>query len=202
MSAQSDDDWRLTVRFASDAHAAHLFSILRTHAASALAATKLDDTVIAEHDGEWLRVYAKSNDGLRHAQEAIASAMAIEGVRAEEFTQHRTNKTGDWELIDVPPIPQSAEHRVSSHHGASVWGAEAEPDRVEIRFECLHRNDAINFAATLTAAGYTIHRRGPYLFLFVDDRKSAHTLGDKLRTKAPAGANMYYMGEGYTTVFF
>lgn len=49
-----------------------------------------------------------------------------------------------------------------------------------------------------------LHRgvAGQYLFLFADDRKSAHTLGEKLRTKAPAGAKMYYMGEGHTTVFF
>jgi hypothetical protein len=64
-----------------------------------------------------------------------------------------------------------------------------------------HRDDAIAFAAELAEAGYVVHRRGSFLFLFADDHDSAHELGERLRGKAPANAQLYYMDEGPSTIF-
>ncbi|HXW58045.1 MAG TPA: hypothetical protein VEJ23_01070 [Solirubrobacteraceae bacterium] len=183
MPLPADDDWRLTVRFESHAHAQHIFLHLREHAAAALAADRLKDGVVAEHDGEWLRVYATSERGLRRAQQIVASAMRAEGVEAEEQTEHHDGRR--WEPVEPSP---GAATGIAEHHGEGPWGADAEPDRIEVRFELAHRDDAIAFAKQLTDAGYEAHRRGAFVFLFAEDHDSAHALGEQLRGKAPAGA--------------
>jgi hypothetical protein len=197
MPSPADDDWRLTVRFESAAHAHHIFSGLREHAAAALAADRLKEGVVAEHDGEWLRVYASSEDGLRRVQGIVATAMDTEGVQAEESAEHHDG--GSWQPIDLPPMSNATP--VIEHHGAGPWGADAEPDRIEVRFEMAGRDDAIAFAKELTDAGYEAHRRGSFVFLFAEDHDAAHALGEQLREKAPATAKLFYMGEGPGTFF-
>jgi hypothetical protein len=197
MPSPADDDWRLTVRFESAAHAHHVFSGLREHAAAALAADRLKEGVVAEHDGEWLRVYTSSQEGLRRAQEIVATAMNTEGVQAEESAEHHDGQ--GWQSIELPPMPNAT--HVSEHHGEGPWGADAEPDRIEVRFEMADRDDAIAFAKGLSDAGYEAHRRGSFVFLFAEDHDCAHTLGEQLREKAPATAKLFYMGEGPGTFF-
>ena len=196
MSDPAHDDWRLTVRFESDRHAHHVFSGLREHAAAALAADRLSDDVVAEHDGEWLRVYASSEEGLRRAQEIVASAMDTDGVEAEETAEHHDD--GGWQPIELPPVPAPEAEHVTQHRGEGPWGADAEPDRVQVRFEMGRRNDAVAFTKELTEAGYEVHRCGSFLFLFAEDHDSAHALGEQLRAKAPATAQLFYSREGRT----
>lgn len=45
------------------------------------------------------------------------------------------------------------------------------------------RDDAIVFARELIDAGYEVHRRDSFLFLFAEDHDSAHALGEQLRGK-------------------
>jgi hypothetical protein len=202
MPIHTDDDWRLTVRFASDGEAHGIFSRLRPHAAAAFAAGRLKEGVVAERDGQWLRVYAASYDGLRRAQQIIAHAIELEGVHAHEAAQHHDASADRWEAVALPPIPEREKRLVAEHHGAAPWGAEAEPDRLEIRFEMTNRSACVAFAETLREAGYQVYRRGSFLFLFADDQMSAHKLGEQLRALAPRGAKLYYMGEGPSTIFF
>jgi hypothetical protein len=197
MPSPADDDWRLTVRFESDAHARRVFSGLRTHAAAAFAADRLKDGVVAEHDGEWLRVYASSQEGLSRAQVIVASAMDTDGVQAEESAEHHDGRT--WQPIDLPPM-RDATH-VTEHHGEGPWGADAEPDRIEVRVELADRHEAIALAKALIDAGYEVHRRGSFVFLFAEDHDSALALGEQLRGKAPSTAKLFYMGEGPGTIF-
>jgi hypothetical protein len=197
MPSPADDDWRLTVRFESDAHAHHVFSGLREHAAAALAADRLKEGVVAEHDGEWLRVYASSEEELSRAQVIVASAMDTDGVQAEESAEHHDGQ--GWQPIELPPM-RDATH-VTEHHGEGPWGADAEPDRIEVRFELADRHEAITFAKALINSGYEAHRRGSFVFLFAEDHDSAHALGEQLRGKAPATAKLFYMGEGTGTIF-
>src|ERR1019366_612092 len=130
-------------------------------------------------------------DALRRAQQIIAGALEAEDVRAEEAAQHHNASDDRWDPIELPPVPEREERQVAEHHGTGPWGAEAEPDRIEVRFEMAHRDDAIAFAAELAEAGYVVHRRGSFLFLFADDHDSAHELGELLRGKAPANAQLY-----------
>src|SRR5271166_4488216 len=99
-----------------------------------------------------------------------------------------------WVPSELPRM-RDANH-VREHHGEGPWGADAEPDRIEVRFELADRDDTIAFAKELSDAGYEAHRRGSFVFLFAEDHESAHALGEQLRGKAPAGAQLFYMGEG------
>ena len=102
----------------------------------------------------------------------------------------------------VELLPGGKATDIAEHRGEGPWGADAEPDRIEVRFEMKHRDDAIAFAAELADAGYEAHRRGSFVFLFAEDHDSARALGEQLRGKAPATAKLFYMGEGTGTLFF
>jgi hypothetical protein len=127
----SDLDWRLTVEFESKAHAHGVFSALKTHASATLAANQLKDGAIVQHDGEWLRVYADSQDALRRAQDTVAKMIELEGVRAEEQAEHRTAQGAGWKSVAVPPPPERDASLVSEHHGKGPWGSEVDPNRVQ-----------------------------------------------------------------------
>jgi hypothetical protein len=202
MSAHAHDDWRLTVRFLSEGHARAIFASLRRCVAAARASDRLDEGVAAERDHDWLRVYAASYSALRRAEQIIAEVAAGEGVRAEASAQRRDVTARHWEVVPLPPLPESDTSLVAEHRGSTPWGAEAEPQRVQIRFEMPDRNACVAFAETLTRAGYEVHRRGSYLYLFADDHDSAHDIGDQLRAQAPKDAQLYFTGEDSTTVFF
>ncbi len=195
MASVTDDDWRLSVRFKSPRDAHRLFSSLHTHGAAALAADRLKDGVMAEHEGEWLRVYAASAAGLARAQGIIAGVMETEGVLAEEQAAHRLG-AHDWEPIALPPVQEQDAGLLSDHAGPADWGADAEAARAQVRFELSGRDSAQSFAATLSQAGHEVHRRGRSLFLFADDEAAAHELGERLGAGAPEGARVFYMDEG------
>ena len=199
---EEHDDWRLTVRFESDRDAHSVFARFREHAAAALAADGLKHGVAVERDGAWLRMYAASYDGLRRSQEAISELVELENVQAEELAERHDDVADAWTRIELPPVAERDASRVIEHHGSGDWGAETEPNRVEVRFELNDRSDAIAFARALTREGYDVHRRGSFLFLFADDDNDAKKIGERLTRLAPAGAQLFLMGEGPRMWFF
>lgn len=198
MTSASDLDWRLTVEFESKAHAHGVFSALKTHASAALAASRLKEGVVVQHDAEWLRIYADSYDALRRGQATVASVIELEGVQAEEQAEHRTGEEAGWESVELPPLAERDANSVSEHHGTGPWGAETDPDRVQARFEMNSRHAAQAFAKELSADGYNVHQAGSFLFIFADDAESAHKLGNALKERAPADAQLFFEGEGPT----
>jgi hypothetical protein len=197
VSPSGEHDWRLTVRFESEGHAHGFFSALKTHAAVALAADELNHGVVAEHDGEWLRIYAGSDEALHRAQTIVASALAAEDVRAEEHAEHRAREDADWEPVELSPLSGEA-GLVSEHHGTGPWGAEAEPDRVQAHFELGSRHAAQAFARELASEGYDVHQAESFVFIFADDGAAARKLGATLKERAPANAQLFFEGEGHT----
>ena len=63
---------------------------------------------------------------------------------------------GRWQPIKLPPVPPREAGRLREHHVDGPWGAEAEPNRIEVRFEMARRDGAISFAKELTEAGYQV----------------------------------------------
>ncbi len=195
MASVSDEDWRLSVRFASSGDAHRLLSSLRVHAAAALAADRLKEGVMAEHEGEWLRVYADSRAGLERAQLIINGVMKEKGVAAEEQAAHRLGPRS-WEPVALPAAQAQDGALPRDHSGPADWGADAEATRAQVRFELPGRDSAESFARTLAQAGHEAHRRGSSVFLFADDDAAAHELGESLSAGAPEDARVFYMDEG------
>ncbi len=198
MASHPDLDYRLSVRFESGGHAHRLFSALKTRGAAGLAANRVGNGLIAEHDGEWLRIYAPSADALGRGQAIVASVLEAEGVRAEEQAEHRAPESGGWEQIELPPAPAQEMALISEHHDKGPWGSEAEPSRVQIHFELASRHDAQAFATQLAEDGYDVHQAESFLYILTDDTNQAHQLAEELKSRAPADAQVFYEGEGHT----
>ena len=198
MTSGGDLDWRLSVKFESRAHAHGVFSGLRTHASAALAADRLKDGVVAQHDAEWLRIYAASYDALRRGQATVASVIELEGVQAEEQAGRRSAAGAEWEPVELPPLPERDASLVSEHRGKGPWGSEADPNRVQGHLELGSKYAAEAFAKELTADGYDVHQTGPFVFIVADDAAAARELGNALKERAPANAQLFFEGEGRT----
>lgn len=149
-------------------------------------------------DGEWLRVYADSQDALRRAQDTVAKMIELEGVRAEEQAEHRTTQGAGWKSVAVPPPPERDASLVSEHHGKGPWGSEVDPNRVQAHFELGSRHAAQAFAKELATDGYDVHQAESFVFVFADDAATARGLGDELKERAPADAQLFLEGEGRT----
>jgi hypothetical protein len=198
LTSSGDRDWRLTVKFESERHAHSIFSALKTHAAAALAADRLKEGVVAQHEEEWLRIYAGSYDTLRRGQTIVASALEAESVQAEEEAEHRVAESEEWEPIELPPLPERDARLVGEHHGEGRWGSEADPNRVQAHFELDSRHTARSFAKELSSEGYDVHQAGSFVFIFADDGAAARKLGNALKERAPANAQLFFEGEGRT----
>jgi hypothetical protein len=198
MTSHDDLDWRLTVKFESGAHAHRVFSGLKTHGAAALAGSQLKDGVVAQHDGEWLRIYAASFDALGRGQAVVASVMEQEGVQAEEEAEHRAGEGAEWVSVELPPPPERDAALISEHHGKGPWGSEVAPDRVQAHFELGSEHAAKQFGSELADDGYDVHHAESFVFVFADDAAAAHKLGSELQKRAPADAQLFYEGEGRT----
>jgi len=199
MSSDHDLCWRLTVKFESKPHAHGIFSALKTHASAALATSRLKDGVIAQHDGQWLRIYADSYDALRRAQATVANVIDLKGVQAKEQAERRGGEEDGWESVDLPPVPERDARLVSEHHGKGPWGSQADPHRIQVHFELDSKQAAQAFAKKLAADGYDIHQAQSFVFLFVDGTAAARELGSTLKDRMPADARLFFEGEGWTT---
>ena len=198
VTLSSNLDWRLTVRFESEGHTHRIFSALKTHAAAAHAADRLKGGLVVEHEGEWLRIYGGSDDALRRGQTIVATALEAESVQAEEEAEHRVAEGAAWESIELPALPARDSAMVSEHHGKGPWGSEAEPDRVQAHFELDGKHAAQAFAEELAADGYDVHQAGSSVFIFADGSAAARELGNALKERAPANAQLFLEGEGRT----
>jgi hypothetical protein len=193
-----DLDWRLIVEFESKTHAHGVFSALRTHASAALAANRLKDGVVAEHEAQWLRIYASSYDALQGAQVTVANVIELEGVHAEEQAEHRAGDGAAWESVELPRLLAAEATLVSEHQGQGPWGAEVNPDHVQVHFELESKHLAQAFAKELASDGYDVHCAGSFVFVFADDAAAARELGNALEKRAPATARLFVEGEGRT----
>jgi hypothetical protein len=198
VTSGNDLDWRLTVKFESNAHAHGVFSALMTHASATLAANRLKDGFVVQHDAEWLRIYAASADALCRGQATVADVMEREGVRAEEQAERCTGEKAEWESVELPSLPERDAGLVSEHHGKGPWGSEVDPNRIQVRFELDSKHAAQAFAKELAADGYDVHHAGAFVFIFADDGAAARKLGNALKARAPANAQLFFEGEGRT----
>jgi hypothetical protein len=158
----------------------------------------LKDGVVAEHDEDWLRIYAASGDALRRGQAIVASVIELEGVQVKEQAEHRAGEGAEWAAIELPPPPERDAGLVSEHHGKGPWGSEVDPNRVQVHFELGSKRAAKAFAAELADDGYDVHQAESFVFLFADDGAAARKLGNELKERAPADAQVFYEGEGRT----
>ena len=152
--------------------------------------------LIAEHDEEWLRIYARSPEALGEGQAIVAGVLEVEDLRAEEQAEHRTPESGGWEHVELPPPPAGDNAPISEHHGTGPWGSEAESQRAQVHFELPNRHDAQAFAAALADAGYDVHQAESFLYIITDDETQARQLGEQLKSRAPANAQVFYEGQG------
>jgi hypothetical protein len=201
MTSDRDFEWRLTVKFDSEARAHGLLGVLKTHVSATLVADRLKQGVVVQHDGTWVRIYGDSYEALRRGQAIVASVIEDKGVRAEEQAERRVGVEAGWESVEIPPPPERDASVVSEHHGPGPWGSETEPDRVQVHFELDSRRTAQRFAKELATDGYDVHQAGSFVFIFADDAASARKLGNALKERAPANAQLFFEGEGRAILF-
>jgi hypothetical protein len=146
----------------------------------------------------WLRLYSASEDALRRGQTIVADVVERAGVQAEEQAEHRAGEKAEWKSVELPPLPERDASFVSEHHGNGPWGSDVDPNRIQVHFELDSKHAAQAFAKELTADGYDVHQAESFVFIFADDGAVARKLGNALKERAPANAQLFFEGEGRT----
>ena len=86
--------------------------------------------------------------------------------------------------------------RVWSSSTTANWGSDVDPNRIQIHFELDSKHAAQAFAKELAMDGFDIHQVGAFVFIFADDGAAARKLGNALKERAPANAQLFFEGEG------
>ncbi|MHB8241069.1 MAG: hypothetical protein ACYDHN_03670 [Solirubrobacteraceae bacterium] len=189
--------YRVSARFEGTGAAKSL--IAAGAAATAAARLKEKDTT-ALADGVWLRVYTPSEATLTTIVRVLDDILCKLDASSEVAFEVYDSTRGHWIGKDVKSIAQFPA-RVRYHREApSSWGADAERDRVEVRFECQHRSEAKEFAGTLSHRGFVVHHHSSYVFVFADDAASAQNLARELSLLAPPSARCFIMSSGSSTL--
>jgi hypothetical protein len=127
--------WRLSVRFAG----AGISTSLQARSAAATACRQLSARYTALSDGPWLRLYAPSVDDLIEAREDLGRILVQLHVNAVESAERFDPAASAWSPYEPPPLSSTAQRLMTAHVGIGSWGAEAEPNRVEVRFDATIR---------------------------------------------------------------
>jgi hypothetical protein len=190
--------WRLTVRFGGQSHGPRVLAALKSRICVGLVAQHLPLGVLVEHSGSWIRIYGDSPSVIARARAAVASAARAEHVEAEEQVEARRNATSAWRPANAPWLdPRDAEFLID-RRPAGPWGAEANPNRLQVHIELASRAQARDTREKLAHEGYELHGAGSYLFGFVDNRAAAEQLIRTLKPRTPGSARFFIEGDGYT----
>lgn len=191
-------DWRMTVNFVAEETGHRVLAHLDERASAALAESRLKTSLAVHREGTWLRIYAPGYDALVVAQEEIVAVIDDRSVIADILYEHFSDGDDVWRVIDSPPISEAYQREVRSHSPTPEWGAIAEPDRVQVRWEFQSRREAMSFARRLSEHGLEIYRHWTWVFVFAVDGAHARRIAAEFGTHE---STPIIMGEGPKVIF-
>jgi hypothetical protein len=192
-----DQDWRLRVRFADEAHGLHLGE--RLHAAELEHETraKFGDRVVVSRDGPELFLYANSEGAAREAEGVVRSELEQQGHEAE-ITLDRWHPVEEEWVDAAQPLPDDSAERDAEH--AALMAEEAEEARergyaeFEVRIDLPSWGDATELSKRLDEEGLPHVRRWRYIVLGAANEDAANDLAERMRGQLPPDAEVSVEG--------
>ena len=192
-----DQDWRLRVRFADEAHGLHLSERLHAAELAHEARAKFGDRVVVSRDGPELFLYANSESAAREAEGVVRSELEHEGREAEIALDRWHPVEEEW-LDAAQPLPDDSAERDAEH--AALMAEEAEEARergyaeFEVRIDLPSWGDATKLSKRLDEEGLPHVRRWRYIVLGAANEDAADELAERMRGELPPDADVSVEG--------
>lgn len=186
------DEWRVEVEIAGESGV----SLARS-----LAAAKLDDAarrslggrLIVTADADHVFAYARDEASARAAETEIRRLVAEEHAEGSVSVTRWHPIEEDWKdaSAPLPSTPQEEEAERSRHEAAEVAEEEESGEfdwEVAVHLESI--GDMVELDRKLRGEGLDVSRRWKYLMVGALTEERAAELADRVRTLAPAGAEV------------
>jgi hypothetical protein len=191
------EDWRVTIPTGSndDGLVSRALEGLREREVEREARERLGGRVAVSRDDDHIYLYADTEPGAREASALVTSMLAEHDLvlEGEVAVEHWHPVEERWEDASVALPATAAEIRAEEERRDADDEAEARASGEapwEVHIEFAEHDDAEAFGDRLEQEGYVIVRRWTFLLVGAGDEDAARELADRIRTEAPAGAQI------------
>jgi hypothetical protein len=188
-----NDDWRLQIELAEDAHAHALTERLDAREFEHELSEEFHDRVIVSREGQRVFLYAGTREGAEGARDAIEADAGKHGWTVEVELRHWHPATEAWEDPDTP-LPGDDAAKLAEHEELMAREREETTKRghpeYEVRVDAPSRHDAIALSDQLREEGLPTVHRWKYVLVGAADEDAAKALAERIRGEAPTGTTV------------
>ena len=188
-----NDEFRVEVELDDDEHGYSLGERLRALDLDDEVRERLGRRVLVTRDGSRLFLYAANEAQARDAAEVVRSLLDADELTAEiRVTRwHPVEEAWKDASIPLPRTPEEEEAEYAAREAAEAEEAEIEGEydwHVVVRLP--GRDEAVEVARRLEAAGVPVARRWRYVVAGVLTEERAEELAERLRAELPNDADI------------
>jgi hypothetical protein len=192
--AMPDQDWRLRVRFADEAHGLHLSERLHAAELAHEARAKFGERVVVSRDGPELFLYANSEGAAKEAEGVVRSELEGEGRDADIALDRWHPVEEEW-LDAAQPLPDDpAAERAVLMAEESEEARERGYAEFEVRIDLPSWGEATELSKRLDEEGLAHVRRWRYIVLGAANEDAANELAERMRGQLAPDAQVSVEG--------
>ena len=184
-----EDEWRVEIDLADEAHGFGLGERFRAHDLDDEARKRLGQRIVVTRDGPRVFLYAADEAGAHQAELVARELVAGDDLSAEIAVTRWHPLEEEWLDASIP-LPRTDEEQQNELERRE------ETERREGTFDWLvkidmpSRSEAEKLEEQLRGEGLSVHRRWRYLTVDIATEGQAHELAGRLRDLAPADAEI------------
>ena len=184
-----EDEWRVEIDLADEAHGFGLGERFRAHDLDDEARKRLGHRIVVTRDGPRVFLYAADEAGAHQAELVARELVAGDDLSAEIAVTRWHPLEEEWLDASIP-LPRTDEEQQDELERRE------ETERREGTFDWLvkidmpSRSEAEKLEEQLRGEGLSVHRRWRYLTVDIATEGQAHELAGRLRDLAPADAEI------------
>lgn len=191
------EDWRVKVTFDEEQQGHHLSGWLSGHQQEEDLARRLRGRVVVSQDGPELFLYADTREQAEAVIQVVRTFLAEYQASAEIELRRWHDIEERWEDADAPVPHTDAERERERDRLAEEERAESLADGTdewEVQVTLPDHHSMRELAERLEGEGMDVHRRWRYLVIPVASEEDGSELAARIRSKAPADAEVNVEG--------
>jgi hypothetical protein len=184
-----EDEWRVEIDLADEAHGFGLGERLRAHDLDDEARERLGRRVVVTRDGPRVFLYSGNEAEAREAERVARELVAADDLTADISVTRWHHLEEAWKDASVPLPRSEEEQREEVERKEEAERKEGSYDWL-VKVDLPSRSEAGKLEELLEGEGYPVHRRWRYLTVDVTTEERANELARRLQDMAPAEAEI------------
>jgi hypothetical protein len=184
-----EDEWRVEIDLADEAHGFGLGERLRAHDLDDEARDRLGRRVVVTRDGPRVFLYSGNEAEAREAERVARELVAADDLTAEISVTRWHQLEEAWKDASIPLPRSDEEQREEVERKEEAEREEGSYDWL-VKVDMPSRSEAGKLEELLEGEGYRVHRRWRYLTVDVLSEEGANDLARRLQDMVPAEAEV------------